>query len=182
MRSTQLTFFVRTAGDHGTAASGVRQAMARLDPSLPLFDVKSLDLQVNESLFVERMVAALAVVFGGLATVLAAVGPYGVMSYAVARRTREIGIRMALGAERAGVLWLVLKEVAPLSGTGVAGGLLGALYLTRRVEAQLFGVTPADPLTLATAVGLLLAVALAAGFVPARRATAIDPMLALRAD
>jgi ABC-type antimicrobial peptide transport system permease subunit len=128
------------------------------------------------------MVAALSVAFGALATVLAAIGLYGVMSYAVARRTREIGIRMALGAERRGVLWLVLKEVAVLAVVGVIGGLAGAFYLTRRVEAQLFGVAPNDPLTLAAAVIMLLLVALLAGLIPARRATGIDPILALRAE
>jgi ABC-type antimicrobial peptide transport system permease subunit len=128
------------------------------------------------------MVAALSVAFGALATLLATIGLYGVMSYAVARRTREIGIRMALGAERRGVLWLVLKEVALLGVAGAAVGLIAALYLSRRVESQLFGITPNDPLTLAAGVSLLLLVALVAGFIPARRATKIDPILALRAE
>ena len=179
---TSLTFYVRAVGDPGAAVGLLRQAVQRLDPNLPLYDVRTMTAQVGESLFVERMVAALSVAFGALATLLAAVGLYGVMSYAVARRTREIGIRMALGAERGRVLWLVLREVAMLAGVGVVAGLVGAFYLTRRVESQLFGLSPNDPATLVGAVLLLLAVALLAGFVPARRATTIDPMVALRTE
>jgi predicted permease len=179
---TQLTYYVRASGDPSSIATSVRQTVQRLDPKIPLYDLKTMDVQVAESLFVERMVAALSVAFGALATVLAAIGLYGVMSYAVARRTREIGIRMALGAERRGVLWLVLKEVAVLAVLGVAGGLAAAFYLTRRVESQLFGIAPTDPLTLAAAVVMLLLVALLAGLIPARRATTIDPILALRTE
>ena len=179
---TQLTFVVRVAGDAGAAASAVREAVQRLDPSLPIFDIKPMAAQVAESLYVERMVAALSVTFGALATMLAAIGLYGVMSYAVARRTREIGIRMALGAERGGVMWLVLKEVAVLALAGVGIGLAGAFYLTRQVQSQLFGLSPHDPATLVGAVMVLLTVALLAGFIPARRATTIDPLVALRAE
>jgi predicted permease len=179
---TQLTVYLRVAGGSGTSAAAVRQAAQRIDPNLPIFDMKSMAVQVDESLFVERMVAVLATAFGALAALLAALGLYGVMAYAVARRTREIGIRMALGAERSRVLWLVLREVAVMAGAGVACGLLAALYVTRRIESQLFGLSPTDAATLAAAVGLLLAVALLAGFVPARRATAIDPMVALRTE
>jgi predicted permease len=179
---TSLTFYARAVGDPGAAVGQLRQAGQRLDPNQPHYDVRTMTAQVGESLFVERMVAALSVAFGALATLLAAVGLYGVMSYAVARRTREIGIRMALGAERGRVLWLVLREVAMLAGVGVVAGLFGAFYLTRQVESQLFGLSPNDPATLVGAVLLLLAVALLAGFVPARRATTIDPMVALRTE
>ena len=163
-------------------AGAVRQAVQRIDPNLPIFNMKAMSAQVSESLYVERMVAALSVAFGALATMLAAIGLYGVMSYAVARRTREIGIRMALGAERGRVMWLVLKEVAALAALGVVVGLAGALYLTRQVQSQLFGLSPHDPATLAGAMTLLLAVALVAGFIPARRATTIDPLVALKAE
>ena len=144
--------------------------------------MKTMDAQVGESLFVERMVAALSVAFGALATLLAAVGLYGVMAYAVARRTREIGIRMALGAERGRVLRMVLTEVALMSAAGVAVGLVGAFFVTRKMQSQLFGLSPSDPATLATATMVLLAVAMVAGFGPARRATAIDPNVALKVE
>jgi predicted permease len=177
---TQLTFIVRVANDG--AATSIRQALQQLDPNLPVFDMKTMTAQIAESLYVERMVAALSVAFGGLATLLAAIGLYGVMAYAVTRRTREIGIRMALGAERMRVLWLVLREVALLASTGIVIGLGAAFYLTRKVQEQLYGLSPHDPATLIGAVVLLLVVALIAGLIPARRATAIDPMLALRSE
>ena len=179
---TSLTFYVRAAGDPAAATTAVRQTVQRLDANLPIYGMRTMEAQVAESLFVERMVASLSVAFGVLATMLAALGLYGVMSYAVTRRTREIGIRMALGAERARVLWLVLREVAALSTVGVLIGFTGALFATRRIEAQLFGITRNDPLTVAAAIALLLVVALAAGWFPARRATNIDPMLALRSE
>jgi predicted permease len=179
---TSLTFYVRAAGDPAAVTAAVRQTVQRLDANLPIYGMRTMEAQVAESLFVERMVASLSVAFGILATLLAALGLYGVMSYAVTRRTREIGIRMALGAERARVLWLVLREVAALSTVGVVIGFTGALFATRRIEAQLFGITRNDPLTVAAAIVLLLLVALAAGWFPARRATNIDPMLALRSE
>ena len=179
---TQLTYYVRSAGDEQTTAGGLRQAVRRLDGNLPIFDMKTMAVQVDESLFVERMVAVLSVAFGGLATLLAAIGLYGVMSYAVARRTREIGIRMALGAERGRVLWLVLREVAMMAIVGILGGLAAALWLTRQVQSQLYGLTPTDPLTLAAAMLVLAVVAIGSGYLPARRATAIDPIVALRTE
>ena len=139
-------------------------------------------VQVDESLVVERMVAALSTAFGGLATLLAAIGLYGVMSYAVTRRTREIGIRMALGAERGRVMWLVLKEVAIMTAAGIVSGLAVALWLTRQVQSQLFGLTPNDPATLAGATVLLAFIAIASGYLPARRATRIDPIVSLRTE
>src|SRR5829696_6661270 len=119
----QMTFYVRARGDATGVGASVRQVAQRVDPNLPIFDMKTMTAVMDESLFIERMVAALSVAFGGLATLLAAIGLYGVMSYTVARRTREIGIRMALGAERGSVMWLVLKEVALMVGIGVAVGL-----------------------------------------------------------
>jgi predicted permease len=179
---TQLTFYVRAAGDPGAAALAVRQTVQRLDPNLPIADMKTMEAQVGESLFVERMVAVLSVAFGALATVLAAVGLYGVMAYAVARRTREIGIRMALGAARARVLRMVLTEVFLMASGGVILGLVAAFFATRRVQAQLFGLSPSDPVSLIGAMGVLLTVAMLAGFGPARRATSIDPNVALRGE
>ena len=179
---TQLTYYVRAAQDSPAMTTALRQAVQRIDPNLPIFDMKSMRVQVDESLFVERMVAVLSVAFGALATLLAAIGLYGVMSYAVTRRTREIGIRMALGAERRRVLWLVLKEVAVMAAVGITGGLAAAFWLTRQVQAQLFGLTPTDPPTLMGAALLLSVIALAAGYFPARRATTIDPLVSLRTE
>jgi predicted permease len=179
---TDMTFFVRTQADATGATAAVRDAIRGLDPALPIYGVKTMEAQASESLFVERMVAGLSAAFGALATLLAAIGLYGVMSYAVARRTREIGIRMALGAERRTVLWLVLREVAVLSAVGIAGGLAISIYATRFVKAQLFGLSPTDPATLAIATLTIAVVAFLAGYVPARRATTVDPMLALRTE
>jgi predicted permease len=174
------TMYVRARGDAVTVAAAVRQAALRVDPTLPIFDMKTMTRTVDESLFVERMVAALSVAFGGLATLLAAIGLYGVMSYSVARRTREIGIRMALGAERTSVLWLVLREVASMVLIGVAVGVPLAVALGRVVQGQLFDLSAQDPAALLAAASILALVAIVAGYLPARRATRVDPMLALR--
>jgi len=147
---------------------------------VPVYELKSMELQVNQFLFTERLIASLSAFFGLLATMLAAIGLYGVMAYTVARRTREIGIRVALGAERRNVLWLVMKEVAALSVIGVAIGLPTAYVLGRFVESQLFGITANDAFTLAGATMLLSTVSLLAGYIPAGRATRVDPLIALR--
>jgi ABC-type antimicrobial peptide transport system permease subunit len=141
--------------------------------------MRTLDQQVENSLITERLLATLSGGFGLLATLLAAMGLYGVMAFMVARRTREIGIRMALGASGGSVVWLVMREVIVLAGAGVAIGLPAALGLTRLVQAQLFGVAPSDGLTLCLATVGIAAVAIVSGYLPARRATAIDPMRAL---
>jgi predicted permease len=175
-----MTFYVRTAGEGAGMPNAVRQVVQRLDPSLPIFDMKTMEAQVDESLFLERLVASLSLLFGALATVLAAVGLYGVMSYTVSRRTREIGIRMALGAARTSVLWMVLGEVATMAAAGIVLGLPIAIGLSRFVASQLYGLSPTDPITLAVATVILGSVAMLAGYMPARRATRVDPMLALR--
>jgi predicted lysophospholipase L1 biosynthesis ABC-type transport system permease subunit len=179
---TEMTVYVRTHGGPERTASAVRDTARRLDPNLPVYNLRTMEAQASESLFVERMVAWLSAAFGGLATLLAAIGLYGVMSYAVARRTREIGIRMALGAERRAVLWLVLREVAVLAAIGLLGGLAVSAYATRFVQAQLFGLSATDPAALAAATGIIAGVALLAGYLPARRASSVDPMLALRTE
>ncbi len=176
----QMTFYARARGNASGIGASVRQVAQRVDANLPIFDMKSMMAVMDDSLFIERMVAALSVAFGALATLLAAIGLYGVMSYSVARRTREIGIRMALGAERGSVMWLVLKEVALMVGIGVAVGLPLAFALSRLVQSQLFDLSAHDPIALTAAAAILGAVALAAGYLPARRATRVDPMLALR--
>jgi predicted permease len=175
-----MTFYVRMRGDVAGMPAAVRQVVQRLDPNLPIFDMKTMESQVDESLFLERLVATLSLIFGALATVLAAVGLYGVMSYTVSRRTREIGIRMALGAARTSVLWMVLREVATMAVGGIVVGLPVAIGLSRFVQSQLYGLSPTDPTTLGVATIILGSVAMLAGYVPARRATRVDPMRALR--
>ena len=175
-----LTFYVRSAVDPGAIGERLRAAVRRVDATLPVTDLKTMTTQIGESLFVERMVAALSAAFGLLATVLAAIGLYGVMSYAVTMRTREIGLRVALGADQRAVLFLVLREVALLAAIGVAIGLPGGYGLGRLVESQLFGLSARDPLTFAVATVGLLATAFLAGLIPAARAARVDPMTALR--
>jgi predicted permease len=158
----------------------LRRIVRRLEPGLPIADLQWMDATVERALFTERMLARLSAAFGLLATLLAAVGLYGVMSYTVSRRTREIGIRIALGAERRSVVWLVEREVMVLAAAGVVLGVPAALGLSRLVQSQLFGVSSNDPLTLAAAASLLASVCLVAGWLPARRAARVEPLRALR--
>ena len=176
----EMTVYTRTATEPLVLAPRLREIVRRIDPTLPVTSLKTMDAQIRESLFVERLVAALSAAFGLLATLLAAIGLYGVMSYAVSLRTREIGIRVALGADRRTVLLMVLKEVAILALVGVAIGLPGGYGLGRLVETQLFGLTARDPLTFALATLTLLATAFLAGYLPALKATRVQPMVALR--
>jgi predicted permease len=178
----EMTFYARTAGDVDALSGRVPAVVRQVDPTLPVTQLKTMRAQIRESLFVERAVAALSAAFGLLATLLAALGLYGVMAYAVSLRTREIGIRMALGAERRDVLAMVLRDVAVLVALGVALGLPGGYGLGRLIESQLFGLSGRDPLTFAVATATLLTAGLAAGYLPARRATRVDPMVALRYD
>ena len=147
---------------------------------MPVYNLRTLERQIDRSLLVERFIATLSTAFGVLATLLAVIGLYGVMAYTVARRTREIGLRMALGAVQGDVVWLVMREVLALVGLGVAIGLAAAWGLNRVVGSVLYGVSATDPLTIAAACAVLAFVALAAGYVPARRATRVNPVLALR--
>jgi ABC-type antimicrobial peptide transport system permease subunit len=142
--------------------------------------MKTVETQVRETHYIDRLITMLSAAFGLLATLLAAVGLYGVMAFTVARRTRELGIRMALGAQRASVIRLVMQEVFLLAGIGIGAALPLAFGLGRFIESQLFGLKATDPSTLITATLLLATVALAAGYIPALRATRIDPMDALR--
>ncbi|HEY7515234.1 MAG TPA: ABC transporter permease [Vicinamibacteria bacterium] len=175
-----MTFYVRSALDPAALGDRVRAVVTRVDATLPVTDLKTMKAQIRESLFVDRLVAGLAAAFGLVAMALAAIGLYGVMSYAVSLRTREIGIRVALGAERRAVLKMVLGEVAGLTAIGVAIGLPVGFGLGRLVESQLFGIEARDPLTLAAATATLVGAALLAGYLPAARATRVDPVIALR--
>ncbi len=175
-----VTFYVRTTKPSAAIFATVRRIVAKLDGSMPVYDLKTLENQLEETLSTERLIALLSAAFGALATILAALGLYGVMAFVVARRTREIGLRMALGAPRSWVLWLVMREVLILLGTGLIAGVPCAYLLSRYVSSQLFGVTPLDVWTGAASMAVLGLVALLSGFAPARRASAIDPITALR--
>ncbi len=175
-----MTIYVRTAGEPNQLMSSVRAKMRELDANVPIYAMRTMDEQISNSLATERMIASLSTVFGFVATVLAIIGLYGVMSYSVAQRTREIGIRMALGAEQGKVIGMVMREAVTLIAIGVGVGVPAALVLTRVVKSQLYGLEAHDPWTLGLATGLLAMVACAAGYVPALRASRVDPMKALR--
>ena len=171
---------VRTAGNPKGIAASVRQELRNIDPTLPVLRIDTVDEQLNDSLVEERLVASLTSFFGGLAVLLACLGLYGVVSYTVVRRTSEIGIRLALGATRGRVLTMVLKQSLLLVAIGIAAGVPVTLAAARLISSRLFGVGPRDPLTITAASLLLIAVAALAGVVPARRASRVDPMVALR--
>jgi ABC-type antimicrobial peptide transport system permease subunit len=172
--------YVRTTADPSAAFGAIRRTMRDLDASVPVYNMRTLEHQIDTSLVIERFVATLSAAFGLLATLLAVIGLYGVMAYTVARRTREIGVRMALGAVRGDVVWLVMREVLLLVGTGMTIGLIAAFVFSRVVRTQLYGVAPGDPLTIAAAAIVLAGAALAAGYIPAIRATRVNPVFALR--
>jgi predicted permease len=172
--------YVRTATGADAAFGSIRQMVHQLDANVPMFNLRTVEDQVNASLLNERLVATLSSAFGVLATLLAVIGLYGVMAYAVARRTREIGVRMALGAVPGDVLWLVMREVLALVGAGLLLGLAGAFGLSRFVTSQLYGITGNDPTTIVIAVAALGLAAAVAGYIPAWRATRVNPVVALR--
>ena len=172
--------YVRTTNQPDQAFAAIRQVARQLDTNIPIYNLRTLDHQIDQSLLNDRLIATLSTAFGVLATLLAVIGLYGVMAYTVARRTREIGVRMALGAAQGDVVWLVMHEVLVLVGGGIFIGLVAAWGLGRLISSQLYGVTASDPVTIAFAAGLLLVVALVAGYLPARRATRVNPVMALR--
>jgi predicted permease len=171
---------IRTTTDTTAMAGSVRRGIQELDKNLPVTSIGTLSEQVSERLDKEYLIARLSSFFGLLALALACVGLYGLLAYRVARRTNEIGIRMALGADQRQVLWMVLRESLALVGVGVAIGLATAFAATRLISSQLYGVKATDPATIAAATMALAAVAVLAGYIPARRATKVDPMVALR--
>jgi predicted lysophospholipase L1 biosynthesis ABC-type transport system permease subunit len=178
----RVTFAVRTSGDPLALADTVRETLRGIDPLLPIFGVRSQAEQIRRSLAQERLVANLALLLGSVALALSGIGLYGLLAYAVTRRTPEIGVRIALGAERGQVRWMVLRQSLVLVAAGVAIGIPAAVASTRYLESLLFGLSPTDPRALAAAAAVMVAVAFAAGYVPARRASRVDPLTALRAE
>jgi ABC-type antimicrobial peptide transport system permease subunit len=175
-----MTVYLRTTLEPQQVMGAVRRKVQKLDSNIPVYAMRTTQEQIDLSLRTERLVASLSAVFGALATLLAVIGLYGVMAYTVARRTREIGIRMALGAEQGNVLWMVMKEVLVLVSAGVLIGVPLAIGLSSLIKNLLFGMAPHDPITLIAATLALATVACLAGFIPALRASRVDPTYALR--
>jgi predicted permease len=175
-----VTFEVRTAGPAESASALVRDVVRRVDDQLPLVALRTLEDQVSESLRQERLFARLAILLGCVTLALSAIGLYGLLAYGVAQRIPEIGLRMALGAERRGVAWMVLRQSLWLAAAGLAGGVAGAYGAARLVAALLYELPARDPWAMAIAASIMLTTCLLAGYVPARRASRVDPLIALR--
>jgi predicted permease len=173
-------FYVRARSASAAMSDLIRRTVRELDASMPVFGIKTVESQLDETLLTDRLVATLSAAFGLLATVLASIGLYGVMGFVVARRSKELGIRIALGAPRGQVQWTVMREVLLLLGIGLAAGVPLALALGGYLSNQLYGIQPRDPAIVTSMIGLLSLVSLAAGFIPARRAGLVDPIQALR--
>jgi predicted permease len=175
-----MTSYVRTPLPPKDAFNAIRRTVASLDRNLPVYNLRTLESTIDASLLNERLVASLSALFGALATLLAVIGLYGVMAYTVEQRTREIGIRVALGAQRRNVVWLVMKEVVAMVGIGFAIGLPAAWLSSKLVASLLYGIRPNDPISIAAPMAVLAGVALLAGYIPAVRASRVDPLRALR--
>jgi len=176
----EMCVAVRTAGNLPGLTGRIRDEFRAIDPALPILSIDSMEQDVDKTLVQERIIAFLSAFFGALAVVLACIGLYGVMSYTATRRTSEIGVRLALGATKANVLVMVLKESLLLVIIGIAVGVPATLAATHGVESLLFGIRASDPATIGGAAMLMIAVAVAAAYVPARRASCVDPLVALR--
>ena len=180
----QMVLHVRVAGDPRLVVPRIREEILRVDSTLPTFDVHTLDQEMGAALIQEHLIAMLSSLFGGLALLLASVGLYGLLAFAVVQRTNEMGIRMAVGARRIDVVWMVIREALVLVTIGVLIGVPAALAAARFASSQisglLYGISATDPVTIALAASLLIAVAAVASYFPARRASLVDPMVALR--
>jgi predicted permease len=176
------TYYVRTQTPSASAYTLVRNEVKQLDPAIPVYEMKTVEGQLDETLLTDRLIAMLSAGFGLVATLLASVGLYGVMAFVVAQRRKELGIRLALGAQPGFVIWLVMREVLLLLAIGLAVGIPAAMALGRYVAAQLYGIQAHDPLIATSTVLLLTLVSAAAGLIPAQRASRTDPMLALRQE
>jgi predicted lysophospholipase L1 biosynthesis ABC-type transport system permease subunit len=178
-----VAIIVRTSGNPSSFSSAIRSAVKQAAPGLPtVATIETLGQRLSDSLVTDRMIADLSAAFGILAVVLVCIGLYGVMAYATSRRTNEIGIRIALGAQRTGILWLILRESLLLVLIGAAIGVPLVFAAGRWISSLLFGLQPADPVALISAIALMLLVGVVASYIPARRATRIDPMTALRQE
>ena len=180
MPPRSMTYALRTVGDPLRYVKAVREIVQQADARVPLANVETQAAQIDSTINQEIIFAELCTVFAALALVIAGVGLYGTVSYNVARRTREIGIRMALGAQRGGVVWMILRGVLALAAVGLAISVPAAWGASKLVASFLFGLTPNDPLALTLAVATLLSAAILASYVPARKASRIDPTTALR--
>jgi ABC-type antimicrobial peptide transport system permease subunit len=182
----QMVLHVRVTGDPGLLVPRIREEVLRVDPTLPVFEVRTLSQEMDAALIQERLIATLSSLFGVLALLLASVGLYGLLAFGVVQRTGEVGIRMALGAGRGDVIWMILREALVLVLLGVAIGVPAAFAVARlagsRISGLLFGLTATDPITIVVATGLLGLVAAVAAYLPARRASRVDPMVALRSE
>jgi len=173
---------IRTSQDSTQIAGALRREVTSIDPGIPVIAVRTMNQEIDNDILVDRLIATLSSFFGLLALLLAAVGLYGVISYGVTRRTREIGIRMALGAQRSSVLWLIMRRAAAFLVLGALIGIPTAIFATRLLKSFLYGISAQDPIAIVMATLVLAAVTAFASFVPARRATKVDPMVALRHD
>jgi predicted permease len=175
-----VAFYVRAGLGSASAYGALRKEVQKLDPAMPVFEMKTLGAQLDQTLLTERLIALLSAGFGLLATLLASIGLYGVMAFVVVRRTTEVGVRMALGASPGSVLWLIMKEVLVLLAIGLVIGIPASLGLGRFVSAQLYGIKAGDPGLAGFTTAVLILVTSAAGLIPAHRASRIDPIMALR--
>ena len=175
-----MNFYVKTSGDPIQILRSIPGVVRRLDTSLPVDELRTMPQQVRENVFMDRMISILSAAFALLATILAAIGLYGVLAYSVAQRTREIGVRMALGADSGSVRRMILRQVGVMVLIGGIIGIGGALALGRGAKSLLFELSGTDPVVMIASVILLTLVAMGAGYIPARRASRVDPMQALR--